>query len=87
MAIPVLGVVAILAQASGHVLTKPWPWLLVGAWFAAAKIDFGILREAVSETIASLWWVIVLILLASILRAAFPEYLKWKRRAEGSGQK
>lgn len=70
MALPVVPILAAFAGGMGQVLTKPWPWVTVAAWFAVSRVDFGVLRDEARDTIFSLWWLIPLIFLSLGARQA-----------------
>jgi hypothetical protein len=63
-------ILAAIGQGLVHVLTKPWPWLLLGAWLLATQFDFGVFAEGVRLSLWSLWPLILAILVASVLREA-----------------
>lgn len=56
----------IIAGAIVQVFTKPWPWVLVIGWLVVAKFDPGIFRKEVVATVSSLWWVVILIIFATV---------------------
>ncbi len=70
MALPLIPVAAVVAQGAAHVLTKPWPWVFVIAFFIVSKFNFGVFAQEVSNTIWSLWWVVVLIIAGLIANSS-----------------
>jgi hypothetical protein len=80
MAIPVLTLLALLARAATSVLTHPTTWLLLVGWFAISQFDFGVAVNQVQQSIAELWWLVVLILLTAICNTAIKGYIQTRRR-------
>lgn len=66
MAFPIIAAVA--GQAIVQVMTKPWPWIIIGIWFAASKVDFGLLATDVKNTILQFWWLAILTIVLLIVR-------------------
>ena len=79
MAVPVFVLFALLARAATSVLTHPTTWLLFLGWFAVSKFDLGIAANQLQQSIAELWWLIVLILLTAICNTAIKAHF-WARR-------
>lgn len=65
MAFPLV-ILGVFGKAIVQVLTKPAPWLLVLGWVVVSKFDFGLFAEEARETLLSLWWVVVLILISYV---------------------
>lgn len=61
-----LPIIPIISGAIVQVFTKPWPWALFGGWLLVSNFDFGLFKKEVTEIVASLWWVVVLIILGMI---------------------
>lgn len=71
MPLPVIAA-GLLGQAILHVVTKPWPWLVLIGWFVAAKIDIGVLATETRDWLFRLWWAWVVVLALLVIR----EYLR-----------
>lgn len=80
MAIPVLTVLALLARAATSVLTHPPTWLVVLGWIAVSRFDFGIATRQFQQSIADLWWLVMLILVTAICNSAVKAYVQARRR-------
>jgi hypothetical protein len=76
MPVPVLTVAALLARAVTSVLTHPTTWILFLGWFAVSQFDFGIAANQLQQSIAELWWLIVLILLTAICNTAIKAHFQ-----------
>lgn len=68
--LPIIAIAAAVAQGTAHILTKPWPWVFLGFWFAASKFDFGIFAQEARDTIWSLWWIVALIIIGLIVNSS-----------------
>ena len=79
MAAPFVVIVGIVARATTTVLTKPHVYLFLLGWIAVAKFDFGVFSREVREAAASLWWVIVLVLITFIIIAAIKAHAAGSR--------
>lgn len=73
-----LPVLTVVASATVQVVTKPWPWLLLAVWVVASQFDLGVFAEESRRTLASLWWLVALIVAGGVAR----EYLRVKFRKE-----
>ena len=82
MPVPVLTVAALLARAVTSVLTHPTTWILFLGWFAVSQFDFGVAVNQLQQSIAELWWLVVLILLTAICNTAIKVYIQTKRRGD-----
>lgn len=71
MALPLIPIATAVVHGATHVLTKPWPWAVVGLWFVASKLDVGVLAQEARDTIWSLWWVVALIVVGLIVNSSF----------------
>ena len=82
MAVPVIVLFALLARAATSVLTHPTTWLVLFAWFAIAKFDFGIAINQLQRSIADLWWLVALILLTAICTTTIKAYVRARRHGD-----
>ena len=82
MAVPVLTLLALLARAATSIILHPTLWLLLLAWFAVSKFDLGIAANQLQQSIAELWWLVVLILLTAICNTAIKAYFQARRRGD-----
>lgn len=82
MAAPVLPVFAILAQGAGQALSKPWPWAIVGLWFISANFSLRVFSEEFRNTIWSLWWVVVLIIIGFIANSSLKVYFSERGKTQ-----
>ena len=80
MAVPVFVLFALLARAATSVLTHPTTWILFLGWFAVSQFDFGVAVNQLQQSIAELWWLVVLILLTAICNTAIKGYIQTRRR-------
>ena len=79
MAVPIVIAAGILARATTQVLTKPHIWVFLLGWIVISKFDFGVFTREVRETVAGLWWVVVLILITLIIMTAIKAYAPERR--------
>ena len=79
MAVPVVIVIGMLARAATQVLTKPHVWVFLFGWIALSKFDFGVFSREVRETVAGLWWLVILILITLIIMTAIKAYAPDRR--------
>lgn len=70
MAVPVIAIVGILANATTKVLTNPAVLVFALGWIVIARFDLGDFAEEARETVRSLWWVVVLAMLTLIVTTA-----------------
>ena len=82
MAVPVFVLFALLARAATSVLTHPTTWILFLGWFAVSQFDFGVAVNQLQQSIAELWWLIVLILLTAICNTAIKAYFRARRHGD-----
>ena len=82
MAVPVIVLFTLLTRAATSVLTHPTAWLLLFGWFAVSKFDFGVAANQLQQSIKSLWWLVVLILLTAICNATIKSHLQTRRRGD-----
>jgi purine-cytosine permease-like protein len=80
MPVPVLTVAALLARAVTSILTRPTTLLVLLGWFAVSQFDFGVAVNQLQQSIAELWWLVVLILLTAICNTAIKGYIQTRRR-------
>ena len=66
MALPIVAAVA--GQAIVQVFTKPWPWVIAGAWFITSNPKLGILASEARSTVYNLWWLVLLTITLLIVR-------------------
>ena len=82
MAIPVLTLLALLARAASYIITRPTLWLVLLGWFAVSRFDFSVAARQLQQSIAELWWLVVLILLTAICKTAVRAYFQARRRGD-----
>ena len=70
MAVPLFTLLALLARSATSVLIRPSMWLLLLGWFAVSHFDVGVFATELENSIAELWWLLLLILLLAICNAA-----------------
>lgn len=75
MGLPLIPIATAIAQGAAHVLTKPSPWVFLGAWFVVSNFDFGVIAKELRHTIWSLWWVVALIIIGLILNSALKVHI------------
>lgn len=82
MGLPLIPIATAIAQGTAHVLTKPWPWVFLGAWFAVSNFDGGVFAKEVRDTIWSLWWVVALIIIGLIANSALKIYISERGKTQ-----
>ena len=80
MAIPFLPLLALLARAATSIIIHPTLWLVLLGWFAVLQFDLGVAANQLQQSIADLWWLIVLIMLTAICNTAIKAYFQARRR-------
>ena len=82
MAGPVLALLSLLARAMTSVLTHPTIWLVLLGWFAVSRFDFSVAVNQLEQSIAELWWLVVLILLTAICNTAIKAFFQARRHGD-----
>jgi hypothetical protein len=67
-------ILAAIGQGLVHVLTKPWPWLLLAGWLVATQFDLGLFAAGLRHSLWELWPLILAILAAWVAREAVRQY-------------
>lgn len=73
-------ILAAIGQGLVHVLTKPWPWLLLAAWLVATQFDLGLFAAGVRQSLWELWPLILAILVAWVAREAVRQAFRARRK-------
>ena len=82
MAVPTFVLFTLISRAATSVLTHTTTWLLLFGWFAVSQFDFGVAIRQLQQSIADLWWIVVLILLTAICNTAVRAYFQARRRGD-----
>ena len=82
MAVPVIVLFSLLARAATSILTHPTIGLVLFGWFAISQFDLGIATSQLQQSVADLWWLIVLILLTALCNTAIKAYIQTRRRGD-----
>ena len=82
MAIPFLPLLALLARAATYIITRPTLWLVLLGWFAVSRFDFSVAVNQLEQSIAELWWLVVLILLTAICNTAIKAFFQARRHGD-----
>ena len=79
MAVPVIALLLLLTRAATSIITRPTLWLVLLSWFAVSRFDFGEASHELQQSIAELWWLVVLIAITAICNTAIRAHFHNKR--------
>lgn len=86
MPFPLVPVITVLGQATVQVMTKPAPWIFFASWLILSNFDLSVFSTEVRTTFASLWWVVVLVLVGIIANTAARAHFKSRHRLGRRGR-